>query len=79
MSYTESQAMDRVSLYADYLNLFLLITTIVGLNLFYESIKSLILGTKCVFKHQDSASFHSLEVVDRGSESTQLQVTENVN
>ena len=27
--------------------------TIVIFNLFYEVIKSLIFGTKCVFKHQD--------------------------
>ena len=35
------------------LTLMLLITTIVVFNLFYLPIKSLILGTKCVFKHQD--------------------------
>ena len=31
----------------------LLITTIVVFNLFYSSIKSLLLRTKCVFKHKD--------------------------
>ena len=51
--------------------LILLITTIVIFNLFYLSIKSLILGKKCVFKHQDlqmfglklkkESNFHPLE------------------
>ena len=49
--------------------------------------KSLLFGTKCVFKHQDfqclklkqiSVIFHPIEVVDRGGE-TQLQVGENLN
>ena len=35
------------------LNLILLITTNVAFKFFYLLIKSLILGTKCVFKHQD--------------------------
>ena len=35
----------------------LLITTTVVLNLFYQSIKSLILGIKCVFKQHDLQMF----------------------
>ena len=31
----------------------MLITTFIVFNLFYLSTKSLISGTKCVFKHQD--------------------------
>ena len=67
----------------------LLITTIVVFNLFYLSTKSLLLGMKCVSKHQDSqifglqlnkymGNFQPLEVVGRGSE-TQLQVADNLN
>ena len=71
------------------LTLILLITIIVVLSLFYLPIKSLILGTKCVFKHQDlqkidlsnltnMSNFLPFEVVGRGGE-TQLQVGENLN
>ena len=70
------------------LTLILLITTIVVFDLFYSSIKSLLLGTKCVFKHQDLQKFgfklnkyeyfQALGVVDRGSE-TQPQLLENLN
>ena len=68
----------------DELTLILLITTNVVFNLFYLLTKSPILGTKCVFKHQNLESiylklnnmsnFHSLEVSE-----TQLQVGENLN
>ena len=70
------------------LTLILLIATIVVFNLFYLSIKSLILGTKCVLQHQDLQMFglnlnkyeffYPLKVVNRGSE-TQLQVGKNLN
>ena len=53
--------------------------------MFYYPLKSLLLRTKCVLKHQDFQMFgfnetdmghcHPLEVVGRGSE-TQLQVGE---
>ena len=53
-------------------------TTIVVINSFYQPIKSLLLGIKCVFKHQGlqkfgaklnkSKLFHPLELVVRGSE-----------
>ena len=50
-----------------------------------RGIKSLILETKCQFKHQDLHMFHlklnnyyQLEFVGRGSE-TQFQVGENLN
>ena len=71
------------------LTLILMITTIVVYYLFSKSIKSMILGNKCVFKHKDLQmfylklnkhmhNFHPLEVVGSGSE-TQLQVGENLN
>ena len=57
-------------------------------NIFHLLNKSLLLGTKCVSKHQDlqifglklsiDGNFHLLEVVGRGSES-QLQVGEILN
>ena len=37
----------------DYLSVILLITTIVVFNMFYYSIKSLLLGKKSVLRHQD--------------------------
>ena len=67
--------------------LILLITTIVVFDLFYWSIKSLLLGMKCVSKHHickylcsnltNTSNFQSLEVVGRGSE-TQLKVDGNL-
>ena len=62
-------------------------TTIVVFNLFYHQVKSELLRTKCMFKHQElqmiglkvnkinMSNVHLLEVVDRGSE-TELQVGE---
>ena len=56
-------------------------------NLFYLWIKSLILGTQCLSKHQDLqtfglkfffSNFHPFKGVGRGSE-TLLQVDENLN
>ena len=63
------------------------LATIGVFDLFYQPIKSLLLGMKRVFKQKDKClvpyltnmcNFHPLEVVGRGSQ-TQLQVGKNLN